>query len=438
MSEISFLSRGTYGAIYTVDENTIIKRQIVDVDPQHPPLNEVDILRQVSPHPGVVCLKDVSISRKFPSCPKLRQGERMCDLNLTLERAKTNLDKHIIGNRGMSLCDVRSLGFQLFNALHHIHLKGFLHLDIHPMNILLFDNKRYAFCDFGMGAPIAKDNKNRSLTGVHPYFSPERMLYDNLTEKSDIWSLGCVLFYCLNDEHVIDRYLQDDDNNVDLNFVILRIDYTLKNILNKDIDDEDLRDLLLKILQVNPKLRPSTSEVLQHRFFKDVGGRGESSDREAVVLAIPSSLSDEITLSPLPKKVSGRISEMYNKWKWKKWFSCRALFMGLDIFIRLPEGYQDVSSFDVCLYIALNYILKSVSIPRFDKVFSGKGSVSREKIQNYVSMEMIPIHRRHLEIVFDSHDVEITPIIFYKIYLRLRDQSKPVTYDEIYKSVMSS
>ncbi len=88
------------------------------------------------------------------------------------------------------------IALQLARALDYAHFRGIIHRDIKPANIMLSHQGSVKLMDFG----IARDNALSDLTetgtglGTPSYMSPEQILGDKLDFRSDVFSLGIVLY----------------------------------------------------------------------------------------------------------------------------------------------------------------------------------------------------------------------------------------------------
>lgn len=96
---------------------------------------------------------------------------------------------------------------QLASALDYAHQNGCIHCDVKPANILLDGERRIMLADFGI-AHLMPDSEleaqetvtksPESLMGTPDYISPEQALGHSLDGRSDVYSLGIVLFYLLS------------------------------------------------------------------------------------------------------------------------------------------------------------------------------------------------------------------------------------------------
>ena len=88
---------------------------------------------------------------------------------------------------------------QILRALQHAHDKGIVHRDVKPHNIMLLQDGTIKVMDFGI-ARFARDDgrtvTDKAIGSVH-YISPEQARGDITDEKSDIYSVGVMLFEML-------------------------------------------------------------------------------------------------------------------------------------------------------------------------------------------------------------------------------------------------
>jgi eukaryotic-like serine/threonine-protein kinase len=107
---------------------------------------------------------------------------------------------------GMSLDQVERYGMQLADALSHAHSRGIIHRDLKAANVIVTPSGRLKVLDFGISRRIeagAGDGTTRfdkswesqhTFTGTLPYIAPEVLKGAEADERSDIWSLGVLLY----------------------------------------------------------------------------------------------------------------------------------------------------------------------------------------------------------------------------------------------------
>ena len=87
------------------------------------------------------------------------------------------------------------------------HAAGLVHRDVKPANILVA-GERARLCDFGLARHTASADSltgDRTLVGTVAYIAPEQIEGADVDARSDVYSLGCVLFECLTGEPPYDR-----------------------------------------------------------------------------------------------------------------------------------------------------------------------------------------------------------------------------------------
>jgi serine/threonine-protein kinase len=107
--------------------------------------------------------------------------------------------------RQLPLEEVLAIAADVAEALGYAHRQGILHRDVKPENVLLMDG-RALVVDFGLARAIGEANYRRLtetgvLVGTAFYMSPEQILAKrDLDERSDIYSLGCIVYEMLTGE----------------------------------------------------------------------------------------------------------------------------------------------------------------------------------------------------------------------------------------------
>ena len=90
---------------------------------------------------------------------------------------------------------VVEIGRQILHALDHAHGRGVLHRNLRPENIFVTDDDRVSVSDFGLGVRLTDLTTQELQTGrLMMYTPPEALLKDRVDARSDLFSLGVVLY----------------------------------------------------------------------------------------------------------------------------------------------------------------------------------------------------------------------------------------------------
>ncbi len=145
-------------------------------------------------------------------------------------------------------------------ALQHIHAHKVLHRDLKTQNVFLTAKGEVKVGDFGI-ARVMQDTSDLAQTaiGTPYYLSPEMCDKRPYNSKSDIWSLGCILY-----EMLTFRRPFDAPNISQLVISILSGKYAPV----ASHWSPEVRSLLGQMLQLDPEKRPSAAQILALPFIK--------------------------------------------------------------------------------------------------------------------------------------------------------------------------
>ena len=155
---------------------------------------------------------------------------------------------------------IASVMKDLISAIYYLHNMNpkVIHRDIKPENILLDENNKAHLIDFGWSNYLINNRKRNTICGTPLYSPPEMILDTGHDEKVDIWCIGVLLFELLTGDVPFDG---NDAETVKNNITELNITWPTYVI-------PEAKDLIIKILKINPSERPSIEAIITHNFFK--------------------------------------------------------------------------------------------------------------------------------------------------------------------------
>lgn len=147
---------------------------------------------------------------------------------------------------------------QIALALNHMHEKRIIHRDLKPANILVFSDGTVKLGDLGLGRQFSIETlKAFSKVGTPLYMSPELIRNTGYDFKTDVWSLGCVCY-----ELILLKSPFITDSKISLFDLFTKIEKGDYPKIAESRLSKDIRDLVDKMLTVNPEDRISLPEVI--------------------------------------------------------------------------------------------------------------------------------------------------------------------------------
>lgn len=146
---------------------------------------------------------------------------------------------------------------QIAEALRHMHERRVMHRDLKPANVFLTLNGTVKVGDLGLGRHFSEATMEAySKVGTPLYMSPEVLRGKGYEWKSDVWSLGCVLYELAM---LTSPFKEEGLNLYGLFQKITKGDYTPVS----EVYSKDLRDLAHRMLSIDPAGRPDMEEVCE-------------------------------------------------------------------------------------------------------------------------------------------------------------------------------
>ena len=144
-------------------------------------IKEARVVGQIS-HQSIVALHDMGIDEATSTPYLVMEHVEGQPLDRILEKGSVPYPRACAW-----IADIAS-------ALHVAHRKGIIHGDVKPANVLVTEEGRVKLTDFGMARLASRDTKDTPLLGTPAYWCPEQILGKPQDARSDIFSLGIVLY----------------------------------------------------------------------------------------------------------------------------------------------------------------------------------------------------------------------------------------------------
>lgn len=209
---------------------------------------EAEILK-VLVHPNIIRFRDIFTNKKGKLCIVMDYADGG-DLHNKLENSKTYLEEDMVIDMFTQLC----------LAIKHIHDRKIVHRDLKSQNVFLNGMNMIKLGDFGISKILNHTHDMlTSFVGTWYYISPEILKGQHYSFKTDIWSLGVILYEmcCL-------KLPFRGQNQFVLQKKIIECKYSPIPLRYSD----ELRSLVEEILVVSPTQRPSIYQILSKPLIK--------------------------------------------------------------------------------------------------------------------------------------------------------------------------
>uniref|UniRef100_A0A915A759 Stress-activated protein kinase JNK n=1 Tax=Parascaris univalens TaxID=6257 RepID=A0A915A759_PARUN len=298
-TNLSFISAGAQGTVVRADD-LVTNEPVAIKKVQHPfltPMNAKRTYREfvllvTMQHPNLISLKSA-----FTPQSSLRDFE---EIYLVMELMNYNLSQ-VIRQLKLDHKNLSYFTYQMIVAMKYMHRSGIIHRDLKPSNIVVNDKCILKILDFGLARKMETNERMSIYVVTRHYRAPEVILGLPYTEKVDIWAIGCILA-----EMILRRILFPGTDRLDQwtkitsvlgtpsKEFIDRLEHHARLFVRskgrtepksfEEIFPDDIfvghfpnapqlcaknaRDLLSKMLQIDPEKRISIDEAVQHPYVK--------------------------------------------------------------------------------------------------------------------------------------------------------------------------
>lgn len=245
-------------------------------------------------HPNIVELYDV--------------GEDNGEYFIVMEYVEGKTLKSLIKKRGaLTLPEVVDIMLQLTSAIAHAHDSYIIHRDIKPQNVLILDNGMVKITDFGIATALNNHEltETNSIMGSVHYLPPEQANGNGATVKSDIYSLGILMF-----ELLTGRVPFKGDNAVEIAIKQMKTPIPSVRKYNEDIP-QSVENVILRACAKNPKNRYDSAREM-HDDLKTVLSP-EREDEEKWVYLYPENELEETKKLSREELNKGLLDELENE-----------------------------------------------------------------------------------------------------------------------------
>lgn len=310
-SRVRLLGHGTYGVVY-LSLLTDFKN-----------VNLFLAVKTAHLNSSASLVKETRILDEFRDCPEIISSyghietlERGSELyNIVLEYAPFGTLSDLI--RRSDGCALRETSVRVYtrmilNGLRCLHIKGYVHCDLKPDNILVFPcNSQDGCCrlklaDFGLSKEPDEDDGRVSerykyrFRGTPLYTSPESVAIGEIGPAMDIWSLGCIVIEMITGRHPWYWYGLDVSRfGTDVAyFLAFTRDWSPR--IPQDMTEMG-KDFLRMCFIRDPRQRWTADLLLHHPFLSEVSS-GLSESRRVLIPTEHHRLAQNIVARTLPRR----------------------------------------------------------------------------------------------------------------------------------------
>ena len=215
---------------------------------------EINVMKKIN-HENILKLYDVEYGAEF--------------IYLILEYCEHDLYNYLKKNN-INYEEIRYFMSQLLNGLKYMMDKEIVHRDLKPQNILITKDNILKICDFGFAREFKEENMSSTFCGSPLYMAPEIIDRNEYNIKSDIWSVGIILYEMCMKFHPF-----KSDNIKEL----------LEKIKNKKIEiyfNEDMplkcKKLLKKLLKINTQKRITWKELFENEWINNIKNNNDEDE----------------------------------------------------------------------------------------------------------------------------------------------------------------
>jgi eukaryotic-like serine/threonine-protein kinase len=274
------IGRGSYGVVYAAQDPVLAREVAIKIiplatDEQFRTQMEANFLREAKSaggmsHPCIVTIYDAGKTDRLAY--------------IAMERLHgQDLHEYLAAGNRMSPRQAAAMMMRVADAIHYANKRGLVHRDIKPSNIFLSRDLKPKLLDFGTAlAPVAepRERGTRHLVGTPNYMSPEQADGATIDARSDIFSLGTILYELLAGRRAFDGRTIDET----LDQVISATPKPVEKI--RPDTPPALAEIVRKAMARDPSARYQKAAELRNALAEFVDGTRPLGDPAAVMPSV--------------------------------------------------------------------------------------------------------------------------------------------------------
>jgi serine/threonine protein kinase/formylglycine-generating enzyme required for sulfatase activity/dienelactone hydrolase len=243
------LGEGGMGEVYLADDLKLDRQVAIKFLPEHLTKDKENVERFEREAKAAAALNHPNIVTIYEIAEENDQTFIVMEY-VDGDSLRTKIDKGV-----SDIDEVLDITKQICEGLEKAHLADIVHRDIKPENILVDNDGRVKILDFGLAKlkGVSKLTKETSTLGTIHYMSPEQLQGKEIDHRSDIWSLGVVLYQMLTREFPFKGEFEQA-----IVYSIINEEPQPVRTMNRDIPLE-LEQIINRALEKDPKSRCSSS-----------------------------------------------------------------------------------------------------------------------------------------------------------------------------------
>ncbi len=287
----SLLGRGGMGDVYKARERTLDRYVALKVVPESRTQDEQFLERfrreaRIAArlrHPRIVSVHEVGMMGPFAYFSMdYIEGST---LRSVMER-----------RRSLPQEDAISIVVEICRAVAHAHSKGIIHRDLKPENVMIDTEGDVFVLDFGLARAVEEAGITQPgmIMGTPFYMSPEQLAGEKLDERSDIFSIGLILYYCLTGD---DLFRAEGITAIMAKHSTIQVRDV---IASHSLLPANLQDVLVSMMEEDRNMRArSVKEILERLTLRKIVALGLAATEDQ---AVPAAVEDSIPIEALAEQ----------------------------------------------------------------------------------------------------------------------------------------